>query len=117
MRIEEILRLLDAAPVGAVKPPEIDIRRCGASDLMSDILAGLAEDGLLLTGLATLQTVRTARIAGVGAVVFVRGKEPPPEAVAAAREAGLPLAVSPLSMFIACGRLHAAGLTGLNGGR
>lgn len=117
MHLEEILRLLDAEPIGGVEPPPIDFRRCGASDLMSDILAGRAQESLLLTGLATLQTVRTACIAGVGAIVFVRGKRPPPEAVAAAREAALPLASSPLSMFTACGRLHAAGLAGLNGGR
>jgi predicted transcriptional regulator len=117
MKLAEIARTLDAAVLAGTERLEVEIQRCGASDLMSDILAGLAQDSLLLTGLATVQAVRTARIAGVGAVVFVRGKKPPPEAVAAAGEQGLPLLTCPHSMFVACGRLHALGLRGLNGNR
>jgi predicted transcriptional regulator len=95
----------------------LDILRCGASDLMSDILAGVAEGSLLLTGLATLQTIRTASIAGVGAVVFVRGKVPSAEVVELADAHGLPLVSTPCSMFVSCGRLHACQLKGLNGNR
>ena len=49
---------------------EKDIETCGASDLMSDILAGLSEGSILLTGLTTVQVIRTAMVAGVGAVIF-----------------------------------------------
>jgi predicted transcriptional regulator len=117
MRLVEIARTLEAAVLTGTDKLEIDIVRCGASDLMSDILAGVADGSLLLTGLATLQTVRTACIAGVGAVAFVRGKIPPPEVVDLANAQGLPLISTPCSMFVSCGRLHAAQLTGLNGKR
>jgi hypothetical protein len=56
-------------------------------------------------------------VAGVGAVVFVRKKHPPPEVVDMAREQGIPLISSPYSMFVSCGRLHARFLTGLDGTR
>jgi hypothetical protein len=56
-------------------------------------------------------------VAGVGAVVFVRKKQPPPEVVDMAREQGIPLISSPYSMFVSCGRLHARYLTGLDGKR
>jgi hypothetical protein len=117
MTLSQIIRTLDAALLVGEDKLDMEIRRCGASDLMSDILAGLAEGSLLLTGLTTVQTVRTASIAGVGAIVFVRGKQPPAEVLTTGREQGLALVSCPHSMFITCGRLHALGLTGLNGNR
>jgi predicted transcriptional regulator len=117
MTLAEIVRTLDAVVLNGEDKLAVDIRRCGASDLMSDVLAGVAEGSLLLTGLTTLQAVRTASIAGVGAVAFVRGKTAPPEVLELARNHGLPLLSTPSSMFVACGRLHACGLTGLNGNR
>jgi hypothetical protein len=117
MKLSDIVRNLEASVLSGGDRLGIDITRCGASDLMSDILAGLADGSLLLTGLATLQTVRTASIAGVGAVVLVRGKTPPPEVLELAAAQGLPLISTPVSMFVACGRLHACGLSGLNGNR
>ena len=81
MKLSEIVQTLDATLLTGEDKLDVEILRCGASDLMSDILAGLAEGSLLLTGLTTVQAVRTASIAGVGAVVLVRGKKPPPEVV------------------------------------
>jgi predicted transcriptional regulator len=117
MKLAEIARTLEATVITGADKLDLDILRCGASDLMSDILAGVAEGSLLLTGLATLQTIRTASIAGVGAVVFVRGKVPSAEVVELADAHGLPLVSTPCSMFVSCGRLHACQLKGLNGNR
>jgi predicted transcriptional regulator len=117
MKLAEIARTLEATVITGADKLDLDILRCGASDLMSDILAGVAEGSLLLTGLATLQTIRTASIAGIGAVVFVRGKVPSAEVVELADAHGLPLVSTPCSMFVSCGRLHACQLKGLNGNR
>jgi predicted transcriptional regulator len=117
MKLAEIARTLEGTVLAGEHKLDIEIGRCGASDLMSDILAGVADGSLLLTGLATLQTIRTASIAGVGAVVLVRGKIPPSEVVDLANAQGLPLISTPCSMFVSCGRLHACRLTGLNGNR
>ncbi|MGQ9681807.1 MAG: DRTGG domain-containing protein [Anaerolineae bacterium] len=86
---------------------------CGA-DLMSDVLAFTHPGTLLLTGLTNPQVVRTAEVAGIAAVVFVRGKVPPPETVALAEERGIPLLATHHSLYEACGRLFMAGLPGCN---
>jgi predicted transcriptional regulator len=117
MKLAEIVRTLEATVLTGTDKLDIEITRCGASDLMSDVLAGLADGSLLLTGLTTLQAIRTASIAGVGAIIFVRGKQPPPEVRELAQDQGLPLLTTPCSMFVACGRLHACHLSGLNGQR
>jgi predicted transcriptional regulator len=84
---------------------------CG-SDLMSDVLAFIKPGALLLTGLATAQSVRTADVADSKAVVYVRGKEPEEDTVQLARAKGIPLLSTDYTMFEACGRLYAAGLPG-----
>jgi len=117
MKLSQIVESLEAKVLTGDDLLEKDIDTCGASDLMSDILAGLSEGCILLTGLTTVQVIRTAMVAGVGAVVFVRDKTPPQEVIDLAREQELPLISSPYSMFVSCGRLHACNLTGLDGRR
>ena len=117
MKLSQIVKSLEAKVLTGDDLLEKDIDTCGASDLMSDILAGLSEGSILLTGLTTVQVIRTAMIAGVGAVAFVRGKTPPQEVIDLAGEQELPLISSPYSMFVSCGRLHACNLTGLDGRR
>ena len=117
MKLSQIVESLEAKVLVGDDLLEKDIDTCGASDLMSDILAGLSQGCILLTGLTTVQVIRTAMVAGVGAVVFVRGKTPPQEVIDLAQEQELPLISSPYSMFVSCGRLHACNLTGLDGRR
>jgi len=82
---------------------------CGA-DLMSDVLAFTHEGTLLMSGLTNPQVVRTAEMVDIKAIVFVRGKLPPPETVALAEEKGIALLASKYTMFETCGRLYEAGL-------
>ena len=117
MKLLHIVETLEAKVLTGNDLLEKDIDTCGASDLMSDILAGLSEGCILLTGLTTVQVIRTAMVAGVGAVVFVRDKTPPQEVIDLAQEQELPLISSPYSMFVSCGRLYACNLTGLDGRR
>jgi predicted transcriptional regulator len=117
MKILEIVEALDARVLIGEDQMDKEVTTCGASDLMSDILAGLSEGCILLTGLTTVQVIRTATVAGVGAVVFVRGKTPPQEVIDLAGAQDLPLISSPYSMFVSCGRLHACNLSGLDGNR
>lgn len=89
---------------------DLEIRCAAASDLMSDVLAFAEPGSVLLTGLCNPQVVRTADMADIAAIVFLRGKQPPPETVELARERGIPLVTTSLPMFEACGRLYQAGL-------
>ncbi len=89
------------------------IKGCCGADLMSDVLASIQPDALLLTGLCNPQVVRTAQMADVCAIVIVRGKNPPKETVDLANLEGIPLISSPFGMFELCGRLYKAGLPSL----
>jgi hypothetical protein len=117
MKLSEIVRELNATILFGEDQLDKEIRLCGASDLMSDVLVRPTSGTLLMTGLASVQAVRTAQIAGVLAVVFVRNKRPGAEVIEAAKAGGIPLFSTPYSMFVSCGKLHACGLCGLDGRR
>ncbi len=85
---------------------------CGA-DLMSDVLASIQPNAVLLTGLCNPQVVRTAQMADVAAIVFVRGKVPTSDIIDLAQDEGIPLITAPFGMFELCGRLSKAGLPSL----
>ena len=110
MNLEDVLAIID----GKVISQNIDLSMqvemaCGA-DLMSDVLAFTHAGTLLLTGLTNPQVVRTADMAGVQAIVFVRGKLPPPETVALAEQRNIPLLASRYTMYETCGRIYQTGL-------
>jgi predicted transcriptional regulator len=117
MKLSEIVQELEATILTGEDKLDREFTRCGAADLMSDVLARPTEGILLMTGLTAVQTLRTAQIAGVLAILYVRGKRPSPEVIDLAKEGHIPLFSSPCSMFVCCGRLHARGLTGLDGRR
>ncbi|MDZ7319716.1 MAG: DRTGG domain-containing protein [candidate division KSB1 bacterium] len=84
-----------------------------ASDMMSDVLAFAAPATLVITGLATQQTLRTAEIADAAAIVFVRGKRPNAEVIAIADQKKIPLLATEYCMHDACGLLYSKGLGGV----
>ena len=85
-----------------------ELQGAAAADLMSDVLA-LSQPGmLLLTGLVSVQVVRTAIVAELCGVVFVRGKMPTQEIIALAREARLPILRTEHTLFEAAGLLYGA---------
>jgi predicted transcriptional regulator len=77
---------------------------------MSDVLAFSRPGALLVTGLVSPQSAHTADVADLAAVLFISGKQPSEPVIMLAREKGIPLMTTPLSMFEACGRLFRAGL-------
>lgn len=112
MLLEKVLAVLDCKPISHEVDPTLYVERGAAADLMSDVLAISHTDALLLTGLTNPQVVRTAEMADIRAVVFVRGKYPPPETIALAEERGIILLSSVYTMYESCGRLYQAGLRG-----
>ena len=112
MTLEEVKEILDAQVIIAPQAPNLELKMACGCDLMSDVLAFTKEDSLLLTGLTNLQVVRTAEMANVRALVFVRGKEPDREAIALAMSKNIPVLVTDLPMYEACGRLYQRGLPG-----
>jgi len=110
MQLKQIIEITDGELFNPDAPMDLELLGgCGA-DLMSDVLTSIRPHALLLTGLCNPQVVRTAQMADVGAIVFVRGKQPLTETVELAAEEGIPLITSPYGMFELCGRLYQAGL-------
>lgn len=113
MKLSEIVTIVDGNY--CTTPPNKDILitgGCGA-DLMSDVLATAQPESILLTGLNNPQTIRTAQMADIRAIIFVRGKYPSPDVVEVAEREQIPLISSPHGMFELCGRLFNAGLPSL----
>ena len=84
---------------------------CG-SDMMSDVLAFVKEQAVLLTGLVNPQVVRTAEMMDMKVIVFVRGKVPGDATLDLARELDIVVLKTELEMFTSCGKLYQAGLRG-----
>jgi hypothetical protein len=110
MLLRAILEYTNAEPLLPGCDMDCDIRTGFASDLMSDVLRYELAQGLLITGLANPQIVRTAEMADAAAILMVRGKQPQPETLELAAEVGIPIFRTDMIMFEACGRLYAAGL-------
>ncbi len=115
MKLSEIKDVLKAEVLAGEDQLDKAIVGAGGADLMEDVLAAVAEHGVLLTGLLSEDVIRTAKIAGVGAVVFVRGKRPGEDIIKLAKSQNLPVLLTRYSLFIASGRLYMDGLRGLDG--
>lgn len=111
MKLTEIVEILDAQLLTKVETNMEIYSACG-SDLMSDVMAYVTENVLLLTGLISPQVVRTAEMMDIKAIVFVRGKIPSKPILDLASEKGMAIMSTHNPMFVACGKLYKAGLTG-----
>ncbi len=116
MKLNTIRELLCAEVISKCSNPDIDIKFAKASDLMSDVLAFsqpfTKPEALLITGLTNKQVVRTCDIAGVCAIVFVRGKNPSAETIKLAEECNITILTTELKMYEACGILYSNGISG-----
>ncbi len=112
MTLKEIGEALDAEVLCGDDRLGLSIKSACGSDLMSDVLVFMRPHWLLLTALVNPQVVRTAEMAELAAVCFVRGKEPEQVTVSLAAEKGIPLLRTGLCMFDSCVRLHDRGLLG-----
>lgn len=113
VRARRRFTLRDAeAVLGGVTLWEADlstlVESFGAADLMSDVLRLSTKGMLLITGLTGQQVVRTAAVAELCGVVFVRGKRPSDDVIEVARELGIPLLATERTMFETCGLLYLA---------
>ncbi len=115
MKIAELKDLLGAEILCGAEALSHDVHSACCSDMMSDVLAYVKDQGVLLTGLVNPQVIRTASMMDMTCIVFVRNKIPSEEMVELAEECGITVMKSPLRAYEACGRLYAAGLTGGSG--
>lgn len=115
MKIAEIRDALKATVLTGENQMEKTIAGAGSADLMEDVLAAATEECALLTGVITEQVVRTAKVARVAVIVFVRGKQPQKRVIDLAASYNIPLLLTKYSLFVASGKLYMEGLRGLDG--
>ena len=112
MTLEEVKEILRAEVITGSSSLQTEVKMGCGCDLMSDVLAFVKSESLLLTGLTNMQVVRTAEMADIAAICFVRGKKPDGEVIKLADSKGLPLLTTELPMFESCGQLYKHGLIG-----
>ncbi|MBE6699592.1 MAG: hypothetical protein E7584_05080 [Ruminococcaceae bacterium] len=110
MKISQIQELLEAEIVCGEDQLNREVSSACGSDMMSDVLAYVKDQAVLLTGLVNPQVVRTAEMMDMICVVFVRSKAPTEEMIALAKEHGMVLMKTCKRMYEACGKLYASGL-------
>ncbi len=111
MTIAEIAKILDANIITGHDLADHNIDIAFASDLMSDVLTLKDDNVLLITGLANLQTLRTAEMSDIHCIVFARNKKVSPEMQQLAEENDITVLECRYSVFRTCGILYQAGIS------
>ena len=116
MKINEIKDLLEADVLCCAENADKEVYSACGSDMMSDVLAYVKDQAVLLTGRVNSQVIRTAEMMDMLCIVFVRSKMPSAEMISLAEESGIVILATRMRMYEACGKLYANGLCG-NGGK
>lgn len=111
MQVKNIIDILEAEIISEADL-QAEVRSACGSDMMSDVLAFVKDQSVLLTGLLNPQVVRTAEMMDMRCIVFVRGKEPDKNVIALAKAMDITLLKTRFRMFTACGKLYMRGLRG-----
>lgn len=110
MELNRIVQLLKAENLTTELSTDLEIQTVHASDLISEVLASCGRGALWLTSLLDSQIVNTAELFDLSCVVFVGSRRPSQSIIDAARDDAIPVFVTGLSMFEACGLLFQHGL-------
>ena len=112
MTLNEVKEFLNAEVLCGEDALCREVHSACASDFMSDALAFVKDQPMLLTGMVNPQVVRTAEMLDMCCIVFVRGKQPTQEILDLAAARDIVVMRSNHRMFIACGLLYTNGLAG-----
>lgn len=122
MVLKELVELLDATVfTKGLYDPERPTNYAFSCDLMSDALMLLrnspfffCDEGVLVTGLATVQGIRTAELLDINVIVLARGKVPTQSTIEEAERLGITIIGTKLTMFSTNGRMYVHGIKGLS---
>jgi hypothetical protein len=112
MKISTIKELLDAEVLCLEDSLSRHVYSACGCDLMSDVLAYVKDQAVLLTGLVNPQVIRTAMMMDMVCIVFVRSKLPTEEMLELAKENGIAILSTDKRLYEACGILYSNGLVG-----
>lgn len=112
MKLSEVKEILQADIIVGEEKLDIEVKTAFGADLMSDVLAFAKAGSILLTGLTNTQVIRIANVLDIAAIILVRGKKPPAETLALAKELHIPILTTKYILFETAGRLFAKGIVG-----
>ena len=112
MKLSKVAELLEAEVLSKSYDPETEVFSAWSCDLMSDVLAYVKDQAVLLTGLVNPQVIRTAVMMDMNCIVFVRSKTPSEDMLELARESGIVVMECDKRLYEACGILYTNGLVG-----
>ena len=115
MKLHDVKKILSAEVIAVENELDREVLSAFGCDLMSDVLAFVDEQALLLTGLVNPQVVRTAEMMDTPCIIFVRGKRPDLKMIEMAEDRDMVMLCTELEMFTSCGRLYENGLRGGSG--
>ncbi len=110
MKIADLVTVAQGRVICGEAHPDREVTHAFSSDLLSDVLTVNRPGIALITGVANLQTVRTAEMAEVACVLLVRNKKANEEMIRLANENGLVIIECAGSMFGVSGKLYTAGI-------
>lgn len=112
MTVNDVKEILNARVICGEQYLDKEVHTACGSDMMSDVLAFVKDQSVLLTGLCNPQVIRTAEMMDIVCIVFVRGKQPDSSMIDLADEREIALLTTDQRMFTACGILYEKGLRG-----
>lgn len=112
MYLWEVKEILEAEVLLGERNLDQEIHSACGCDFMSDVLAFVKNQAMLLTGMVNPQVVRTAEMMDMKCIVFVRGKQPDEVVLRLAEERNIVIMTSPKWLYTACGLLYSHGLAG-----
>jgi len=110
MQLRELRDILKASVYTGEEHLDREVHAVCGSDLMSDVLAFVKNQSVLLTGLVNPQVIRTAEMMDMCCVVILRGKTPDEQLVKLAEDKEIVLMMTKCAMYAACGKLYSNGL-------
>ncbi len=112
MSLAAIRDLLQCEVLTGAERLDMEVDTAVAADGMSAILAAPHPGALMITGLTNMQSVRTADVAFISAILYVRGGRPDRTTIEFAGKKKVVLLATALGMFDTCGILRERGIQG-----
>ncbi len=113
LKIQDMLQKIEGTLITSSADETCDILLGFTSDLMSDVLTLTEDKVLLITGLATIQTIRTAAMADISHIIFVRNKQVSEKMIALAHESDITIISTKHSSFTTSVLLGELGVKGV----
>ena len=110
MKLQEVKEILSAEVLSGEENLDREVFSAWGCDLMSDVLAFVNDQALLITGLVNPQVVRTAEMMDMKAILFVRGKRPTDDIIELAKDADIVVMATKMPLYNTCGELYSRGL-------